>query len=439
VSASGGTPAAVTTLDASSGDSQHWYPFFLPDGRHFLYFVLGSKTTGVIDARGVYVGSLDPKEPSTLLVQGGSNAKYADGFLVFLRGRTLMAQAFDPVRLELRGEATTITEQLQVPGAGETGTAGAFSVSDAGIMAYQTGLEVVRSQLAWFDRSGRQIALLGDQADYAEVALSPDGQRAAVSLIDPARGARDLWIYDVARGLRTRLTSDPADEISPIWSADASRIVYGSGRKGGVDMLQQPSNGTGAEEVLLEGGLGKFPTSASADGRFILYLNGSGTMNRSDIYVLPMAGDRKPFPFVDTPFAETHGQFSPDVRWVAYTSNEAGQLDVYVAPFPGPGSHVRVSAAGGGWPRWRADGKELFYLSDNDTLMAVTVNSQSTGFEVGTARALFRIRRRPFVRLDAFPYAVSPDGQRFLVNTFVEDVTSSPITLATNWHSALKR
>ncbi|HEV2985213.1 MAG TPA: protein kinase [Vicinamibacterales bacterium] len=439
MSALGGTPAPVTTLDASSGDSQHWYPFFLPDGRHFLYFALGSKTTGPIDARAVYAGSLDPKEPSKLLVQGGSNAKYADGHLIFLRGRTLMAQAFDPARLELHGEAVTLAEQIQVPGAGETGTAGAFSVSDAGVIAYQTGLEVVRSQLAWFDRSGRQMALVGDQADCADVALSPDGRRAVVSLIDPQRGTRDLWIYDVQRGLRTRLTFDPADELSPIWSADSSRIVYGSGRKGGVDMLQQASNGAGSAEALLEGGFGKFPGSASADGRFILYVDGSGTMSRSHLYVLPLTGDRKPFPLVDTPFVETtHGQFSPDGRWVAFSSNESGRLDVYVAPFPGPGPHTRLSAAGGGWPRWRADGKEVFYLTPDHMVTAVAVNAHEATFDVGATRPLFVAHLRPTVRLDTFPYAVSPDGQRFLINTFVEDATSTPITLAINWLAALR-
>jgi Tol biopolymer transport system component len=438
VSASGGTPIQVTTLDATFGDTQHWYPFFLPDGRHFLYFALGSKTGGDIDPRAVYVGSLDSKEPAKLLLQGGSNAKYAQGRVMFFRGRTLMAQPFDVTHLELRGDAVPLAEQVQTPGAGDTGTAGAFSVSDSGAIAYQTGLEVVRSQLAWFDRAGKQSALLGDQADYIDVALSPDGQRAAVSVLDPARGTRDLWLYDVRRGVRTRFTADPADEISPIWSPDGSRIIFASGRKGGIDVYQKPTTGAGREEALLEGGLGKFPESWSRDGRSLLYVLGSGTMRRSDLLVLPLVGDGKPFPFLDTPFVESQGQFSPNGRWIAYMSNESGQFDVYVAPFPGPGSRSRVSPEGGVFPRWRHDGKELFYLSPNNTLNAVGVNGEGSSFVVGAGRSLFPLHLRPMVRLDSFPYDVSPDGQRFLMNTFVEETTSTAITLVVNWTAGLK-
>ena len=439
VAASGGTPVQVTTLDATLGDTQHWFPFFLPDDRHFLYFALGSKTASDIDPRAVYVGSLDPNERAKPLLQGGSNAKYAQEHLLFFRGRTLMAQSFDVTRFELRGEAAPLAEQVQIPPAGETGTAGAFTVSDAGMLAYQTGLDVVRSQLAWFDRAGKRSALLGDQADYQNVALSPDGQRAVVSVLDPARSTNDLWLYDVARGLRTRFTSDPTDEISPIWSHDGSRIIFGSGRKGGIDVYQKPSTGAGSEEMLLEGGLGKFPQSSSPDGRFVLYVSGSGTMRRSDLFVLPLAGDRKPFPFLNTSFVESQGQFSPDGRWIAYMSNESGQFDVYVAPFPGPGRSSRISPAGGGWPRWRRDGKEIFYLAPDNTLMATAVKGQSSPFDVSAARPLFTIRPRPLARLDAYPYDVSRDGQRFLVNTFVEETTSTAITVVVNWTAGLKK
>jgi Tol biopolymer transport system component len=439
VSASGGTPVQVTAFDATLGDTQHWFPFFLPDNRHFLYFALGSKTGSDIDPRAVYVGSLDPNEGAKPLLQGGSNAKYAQGHLLFFRGRTLIAQPFDVTRMELRGEAVSLAEQVQIPAAGETGTAGALTVSDAGILAYQTGLDVVRSQLAWFDRAGKRSALLGDQADYQNVALCPDGQRAVVSVLDPARSTSDLWLYDVARGLRTRFTSDPADEISPIWSSDGSRIIFGSGRKGGIDVYQKSSTGAGSEEVLLEGGLGKFPQSASPDGRFILYVSGSGTMRRSDLFLLPLFENRKPFPFLNTSFVESQGQFSPDGRWIAYMSNESGQFDVYVAPFPGPGQSARISPAGGSWPRWRRDGKEIFYMAPDNTLMATAVNGQISRFDVSTARPLFTIRPRPLARLDAYPYDVSPDGQRFLVNTFVEETTSTAITLVVNWTAGLKK
>ncbi len=437
ISALGGTPIPATKLDTASGDAQHWFPFFLPDGRHFLYFVLGSKTGGAIDPRAVYVGSLDSAEPSKLVLQGGSNAKYADGHVVFLRGRTLMAQQFDVERLELNGEAAPLAEQVQVPGAGDTGTAGAFSVADSGALVYQTGLDEVRSQLAWFDREGKQSGLLGDQADYTDVTLSADGRRAVVSVLDAARGGRDLWIYDVARGLRTRFTSDAADEIGPVWTPDLSRVIFASGRKGGFDVYQKQSSGSANEELLLEETLGEFPESLSPDGRFLLYVSGSGTLRRSDLFVLPLGGERKPFPFLNTPFVETQGQFSPDGQWIAYSSSESGQYEIYVAPFPGPGNRWRVSPAGGSWPRWRRDGHEIFYLAPGNALTSATVSAQGSDFKVGVVRPLFKVHPRPLVRLDAFPFDVAPDGQRFIVNSFVEETASTAITLMVNWTAAL--
>ena len=436
VSALGGTPTPATTLDTANGDSQHWFPFFLPDNRHFLYFALGSKSGGAIDPRAVYVGSLDPNEPHKLLLQGGSNAKYADGHLFFLRGRMLMAQPFDVSRLELTGQPVPVAEQVQVPGAGDTGPAGAFSVADTGAIAYQAGLDQVRSQLVWFDRGGKQIALLGDPADYAEVALSVDGRQAAVSVLDPAKSSYDLWLYDVARGLRTRFTSDASDEIGPVWSPDVGRVMFASGRKGGIDVYQKGSNGS-SEELVLEDSLGEFPESVSSDGRFLLYVFGSGTLKRSDLWVLPLVEPRKAFPFLETPFTETQGQFSPNGRWIAYSSNESGQMEVYVTPFPGPGGRWRVSPAGGGFPRWRRDGSEIFYVTSGNILSAATVSEKGAEFSVGAVRPLFTVRLRPQVRLDAFPFDVSADGQRFLVNSFVEETASTAITLVINWSAGV--
>ena len=439
VSASGGTPSPATTLDAASGDTQHMSPFFLPDGLHFLYFALGSKTGGVADPRGVYVGSLDPGEPGKLLVQGGSNAQYAQGHLIFLRGSTLVAQAFDVSRLELGGEATPLTEQTQISNMTGTVSGGAFTVSEDAL-AYQTVSSAVRSQLVWFDRAGKQIAVLGDQADYRDVSLSPDSARVAVSRIDPERGTHDLFIYDVLRGLRERFTVDSGDEWAPSWSPDGGRLFFSARRQASVDLYQKASNGTGREDVLLEAGLGKYQASSSPDGRLLLYVAGGGAIGRSDLWVLPLSGDRKPFPFLETPFIETQGQFSPDGLWVAYASGERpGQLEVYVTPFPGPGAKWRVSTAGGSWPRWRRDGKEIFYLASDNTLIAAIVTGQASGFDVGAVRPLFRVSRRPMVRLDAYPYDVSSDGQRFLVNTLVEDATSTAITLVVNWTTGLKK
>ena len=439
VSASGGTASPVTTLDRASGDYQHQYPVFLPDGRHFLYLVLGSKAGGATDPRAVYVGSLDPQEPPKLLLLGGSNATYAQGYLIFLRESTLMAQAFDVNRRELRGEATPLVEKTQIVSGAVTGAAGAFTVSETGVLAYQTGQDMVRSELVWFDRSGKQIAVLGDRADYADVSLSPDNARAAVSPLDPERGTRDLWLYDVARGLRERFTSDPGEEFAPLWSPDGSHLVFSARRKASVDLYQKASNGQGPEDALLEAGLGKFQASWSPDGRYLLYVAGGGAISRSDLWVLPLFGERKAIPFLETTFIETHGQFSPDGHWIAYTSNDSGRFEVYVTPFPEPGAKTRVSTTGGSWPRWRRDGKEIVYLASDNTLTAATVMGKASGFDVGAVRPLFAMHPRPQARLDAFPYDISSDGQRFLVNSLVEETTSTAVTLVVNWAAGLKK
>ena len=438
VSASGGTPSPVTTFDAASGDTQHWFPFFLPDGRHFLYSTLGSKKAGATDPRGVYVGSLDPNEASTLLLRDGSHAKYAEGYLLYMRGSTLMARPFDVNRRELHGEAERLAEQLQMTSGSVTGAAAAFTVAETGVLAYQTGSSVVRSQLVWFDRAGKQIGPLGDQADYSDVELSPDGQRAIVSILDPAEATRDLWLYDVKRSLRTRFTFDSANEFEPIWSPDGDRIAFARSKQS-VDLYQKPSSGAGGEEALLEGGLGKFPSDWSPDGRSIMYIAGGAAIARSDLLVLPLFGNKKPFPFLESSFAETRGRFSPDGRWIAYASNESGQLEIYVTRFPEPGERRRVSTAGGLWPRWRRDGKEIVYLASNNSLTAATVNGEGANFEVGAVRTLFAVRPRPMVTLGDYPYDVSADGQRFLVNTLVDETASAAITLVLNWTSELKK
>ena len=444
VSASGGTSSPVTTLDAAIEYSQHVSPVFLPDGQHFLYLVRGSTSGGVFDPRGVYVGSLDPRQPSKQLLQSGSNAKYAQGQVLFLRDNTLMAQALDLVHLEMRGEALSIVEKTQ-GGEGVTGAAGAFTVSDTGVIAYQTAPGRVRTQLVWFDRAGKQMAALGDRGDYGDVSLSPDRTRAAVSLVDPERGTSDLWIYDVARGVRDRFTFDPGDEFAPSWSPDGGRLVFSTRRTASIDLHSKASDGVGREDVLLEAGLGKFQASWSPDSRFLVYVGGGSGISRSGLWILPLAGDRKSFPFLGTPLIETHGQFSPDGRWIAYAAGQqVGQFDprqlaVYVTPFPGPGPKVRVSTADGGWPRWRRDGKEIFYVTADNILTAAAVTSQASGFEVGAVRPLFPARPRPMARLDAYSYDVSSDGQRFLVNTLVEDATSTAVTLVVNWTTGFKK
>ena len=437
VPAAGGTPEPATTLDAAAGDVQHWFPFFLPDGRHFLYFVVGSKARGVADPRAVYLGSLNPGEPARLLIEGGSNAKYANGHLIYIRDGTLMAQRFDPDRLELKGDAAPLVEQVQIAGLVTTGVAGAFTVSDTGVLAYQTGSTVL-SQLAWLDREGKEAGKVGEPADYADLALSPDGARAAVSVMDPGTGTRDIWLFDLARGLRQRVTFDPGDDIAPAWSKpEADRLIFSSRRQGSTHLYETPLRGAGGDALLFEDNLGKYASSVSPDGGFLAYVGGGGIIRRSDIWVLPLAGDRQAFPLLESPFVESQPQFSPDGQWLAYMTNESGRQEVYVRPFSRDGDKLQVSTAGGGWPRWRRDGKEIFYLAPDRTIVAVPVARQGSRLEIGAGRPLFTVRTRPQARLDSYNYDVSADGRRFLVNTFVEQSTSAAINIVINWPSSL--
>ena len=267
VQASGGTPIAATRLDADAGETEHWAPFFLPDGRRFLFFAVGTKAGDPYDPRGVYVGSLDSDE-RTLLIEGGRTAKYARGHLLFVRGSALMVQPFDPERVTLTGEPVALADDLDA--AIRTGGA-AFTVSQTGILAYQNAFGDVLSELVWVDRTGKELATVGEPGDYGAMDLSPDNRRVGVSLLDSARRSRDLWIYEAGRGVRTRLTFDPADEPQLVWSADSSRVAFNSRRKGVLDLYLKSADGVEGDELLVADDSDKYPVSWSADGRFLLY------------------------------------------------------------------------------------------------------------------------------------------------------------------------
>ena len=351
-----------------------------------------------------------------------------------MRDTTLMAQRFDADRLQLIGEAAPLAEQIQV--GGSTGRTGAFSVSETGVLVYQVGVSGSASRLAWYDRTGKEIGAVGEAADYGDLELSGDDKRAAVSLVDPVKRTRDIWLFDLARGLRTRFTFDPVDELAAIWSPDGERLLFSSWMKGLLDLHHKPSSGGGNNDVLLANTQTKFPSSWSPDGRFILYtafnLAGSG----SDIWMLPLSGDKKPVPFLNTSFNEGFGQFSPDGQWIAYQSNESGRPEIYVAPFSGKGGKWQVSTTGGLFPRWRGDGRELFYIAPEGRLLAASVSAQSSGFEVGAVATLFAMRMKANQR---YPYDVTADGRRFLVNTLRDEASPEPLTLVLNWPAVLRQ
>jgi Tol biopolymer transport system component len=318
-------------------------------------------------------------------------------------------------------------------------TAGAlFSVSENGLLIYQVESTSVLSRLLWLDRSGREIGSLGTIDDQANPRISPDGKRVGLDITDHQSGNVDVWIYPSAGGVATRFTSHPAIDAGPVWSPDGQRVAFTSFQRGHPDIYLRNSSGVGGDELILTSARTKYVTDWSPDGRFILLRAVDATTNL-ELWVAPVGGDHKAVPFIKTIFGVNQGQFSPDGRWVAYASNESGKWEIAVAPFPGPGGNWKVSTAGGTEPRWRRDGKELYYLAPDGKLMAVEVKAGET-FEAGAAKALFPTRRRePVSAADLFSYDVSADGQRFLVNTDAEEATSAPLTAIVNWPSEMEK
>jgi hypothetical protein len=400
------SPTAATSL--AQGETGHLRPAFLPDGRHFLYATNGGGRA--VPGVAIYLSSLDSTERKLIMRADTANVVYAQGYLLFMRGSTLMAQPFDLHKLELTGEAVPVGEEIRTlltPGFGT------FSASENGLLAFQSGEAGNRSQFTWFDRSGKQLAMLGDPAAYYNVEFSPDRRQLATMI----RNGRlwDIWIYAVGRSVRTRFTFGPTDHDEGIWSPDASHIAFAKYQNGRSDLYQKAVSGAGAEEALLEDDSPKIPSSWSPDGRYLLYDRFSGATGW-DMFVLPLFGDRKPFAFLQTQFNEFLGRFSPDGRWVAYSSNESGRSEIYVAPFPGPGGKWQVSTGGGAFPRWRGDGSEIFYLALDNKLMAATVNGKGAGMQVGAVRPLFNSHVQAARTSTNSSYDVSADGQRFLIN-----------------------
>jgi serine/threonine protein kinase len=421
VSAAGGEPSPVTTFDSSRQEDSHRFPQFLPDDRHFLYFARSAQ----LENSAIYVGSLDQPQAKRI-IDANTNVAYASpGYLLFQRERTLMAQAFDAASLELTGAPFRVAEQV---GRGRFNNA-YFSVSDTGVLVYQSG-GTAKTHLVWVDRSGTQLGSPGPPGEYSFPALSPDEKRVAIARSDAQAGNGDIWLLDLAQGIPSRFTFDPADEMCPIWSPDGSRIVFASDRDGSLNLYQKLSSGAGSEEAILKSGDDKVPLDWSLDGRFILYTQFGPA--QWDLWVLPLFGDRQPIPFLQTKLEWVFGVFSPDARWIAYQSDESGSYQVYVQSFPPSGGKWQISSEGGSWPRFRRDGKELFYLAASGKLMAVEVKANASGFEFSAPRPLFEAHTTD-------RYAVTADGQRFLINTPVEESSSAPITVVLNWTAEAKR
>jgi eukaryotic-like serine/threonine-protein kinase len=435
VAATGGTAAPVTRL--VPGEGSHRWPQFLPDGRRFLFLM----ATGQSQTQGVYVASLDGDEPKRVMPAETAAAYAAPGYLLLVSQGVLTAHAFDAGRTTVMGEPIPVAQDV---GADDGAFHSAFSVSAAGVLAHRTGASA-RTQLVWVDRTGKVLGAVGqpDENNQGNPALAPDGQRVALSR--GVQGNIDLWLIEVGRGVASRFTFDGAVENSPVWSPDGSQIAFRSSRKGVHDLFEKPAGGTADEQPLLVTSQGKSPLDWSRDGRLLLY----GTQDPktgSDLWVLPMMGERKPFAVLQSSFDEIEGQFSPDGRWLAYASNESGRYEIYVRTFPEAGGKWQVSVAGGLQPRWKLDGRELFYVAPDTRLMAVPLRlvPDTHALEAGTPVPLFRtqLATGPNIAPAGFQaraqYAVAADG-RFLMNIAADEAVRSPITIVQNWMAALKK
>jgi Tol biopolymer transport system component len=398
---------------------------------------------------GVYVGSLDGKENRRILADA-SRVVFAPSarsgqaeHILFVRENTLMAQPFDAASAQASGDVFPVAEGVS---ATSDGSYVPSSASQNGVLLYKAGVATGGNQLGWFDRSGKPIGPAAASGRVYGPAISPD-EKSVVFRRNSAIGS-DLWVRDLSRGTETRLTNDPSTSAAPSWSPRGDRIVFMSNRKGAYNLYQKAASGSGQDELLLPYSLSDYPTQWSRDGRFIVYFE-QGPKNKFNLWVLPAEGaaaDRKPIPFLRTEFNEFQGQLSPDSRWMAFTSDRSGRREVYVRPFPsGEGERI-ISLAGGEQPRWRGDGKELFFEAADGKMTAVPViktvapgvqEKVKPSFEAGTPVALFDAR---MVHLGGFEYDVTADGKRFLVNTTgATGATSPPLTVVTNWNAEVKK
>ncbi|MFM9837983.1 MAG: hypothetical protein ACKVOQ_06945, partial [Cyclobacteriaceae bacterium] len=429
VSSSGGRVTNVTKLNSTRKENGHRWPCFLPDGRHFL-FLSRLNINSVDETDGIFLASTDTTVAPRLVIKTSSNMAFANGHILFTRANTLMAQPFDEASLQTTGESFPLFTELVNFDASKSDAA--FTASQNGTLVYQKreGGSSGRT-LAWYDRTGKQTKIVGSAPEFYGVRLSPDGSRIAAAYPDKD-WTSDIWIYDINRALWTRLTFDKAINRNPVWSPDGRTIAYGSSRNNKSDLYLRAANGEGEEELLFESNEDKVPFDWSPDGGFLAFHSVVGSI---DIRILPMSreagGERKPFVFLKTEFDERRAAFSPDGRWIAYQSDESGRNEVYVRPFPGPGGKWQVSAGGGTRPRWRADGKGLFYLGENLKLMTAEVRAGASSVEIASVKPLFTIGGLSASSVTVFN--VTADGQRFLVETNAGNEKSPPLTLVVNW------
>jgi Tol biopolymer transport system component/aminoglycoside phosphotransferase (APT) family kinase protein len=434
VSDAGGEAVAITELDRDAGENSHRHPRLLPGGTRVLY--LARRAGGADGERGaegnaVMVAPLDGGQ-GRLLLRSEAAAEYASGYLLFLRDETLMAQPFDPVAAELSGEPVPVAEGIGMLGGSAFAT---FTVSANGVLAHQKGAAAGSRRLRWFGLHGEEGEYLGEPAAHRDPRISPDGRWAVTATVDPRTGTSDLWVLEIARQVATRLTSDPGNDQSPVWTRDSASVVFQSDRSGSFGLYRKKVGGFGDEEGLLESPEDAYPSSVSPDGRWLLY----GLRNedgQGDLWVLPLDGEGEPRPVLQTPTSEWPGAFSPDQRFVTYFSNESGRWEIYVVPFPEADRKWRVSTNGAVYPEWMNNGRGIVYQELGGRLVEARVEPDGAEFRVVEEQPLFEL---PAPEAGVVFWALAPDDERVLVVSAAEgaEPESSLISLVVNWPQEL--
>jgi serine/threonine protein kinase len=435
-SASGGVPARLTKFETGKHTTHRW-PNFLPDGKHFLFFA----TSHSGDAQsGLYFGSVEDGSYKRV-VDADADGQYASGYLLYHLQSQLFAQKFDPEKGILSGDPVPVANFVEY----DTGTwHTTFAVSQNGLLIYEPGAKTLGTDLFWMDRTGKTLSRVAERAFYkGSGRLSPDGKRLVISMGDPQA---DIWVFDLARGSRTRLTFGGGTYLAPSWSADGQRVVYvrqeGTTIMTGTSLCSRLANGGGQEEVLMEGGPNYtagtlLSPELSPDGHYLVHIEQSGP-GGGGVFALPMTGEKKPIPLVLAPSPQARivqHRLSPDGRWLAYSSTESGREEVYVTHFPSGQGRWQVSQNGGTFPAWRGDSKEIWYVGMEGSMHAATVNNKSAEFELDPVKNLFQIG---YMTPLGNPYEIAPDGQRVIFSTFPESAPT-PLVLVTNWNAELKK
>jgi serine/threonine protein kinase len=430
VSAAGGTPEPASKLNVSQSETSHRWPWFLPDGKHFLFWARSSR--GAQEGM-VYAGELGSLQAKPLL-KNPTMGVYSSGHLLFMRDQTLMAQPINPSRMGLTGDPAPIADHVAI----NLGTSHPlFSASQTGTLIYQAGETTGSWNLLWLSRDGKPAGSVPKSDFYVSPTLSPDGTRLAVDIFDGTHATGDIWIFDLTRGTDTRLTFGPASQSSPVWTPDGKTIFYSSNAKGMAHIYAKAADGSGAERLVLEtSDVFEYPESASPDGRYLVYSRKIKGETAYHLWVLPLFGDGKPFPIVQTAFDESAPKLSADGKWMVYQSNESGRRETYITAFPKGGAKWQVSTGGGTSAKWRRDGREIFFLDPADKIVAVDVNTSGSAVQLGVPHELFQTVG---IQREYGPFDVTADGRKFLLNSGNLKEGTDPLTLVLNWPAELKK